>query len=454
MSLRARVLVGFAVIAVVLAVAAVATTRTTERQLLDQIDAELASAGGLQRFERRPGGGGPPTDFFGAILTATGAEIWFAPNVPGEAPPAPDIDFATARAAAASGEHFTTASSGGARYRVRAVADRRTGALAVLALPLDDVDDSVDRLVAVEVAATAAVLGVLALVAWWLVHLGVRPLKQMTATASAIAAGDLSQRVPEVAPGTEAGELAAALNAMLARIEASFEEQARSEERLRRFASDASHELRTPLTTIRGYAELYRTGALREPAELDEAMRRTEQEATRMGDLVEDLLALARLDQRRPLASDPVDLAALVRDAARDARAVDPGRPIDATAAGPVVVTGDGDRLRQVLANLVANALVHTDPATPVAIGAYVDGADGVVEVSDHGPGMTPDVAARAFERFYRGDASRSRHRGGSGLGLAIVEATVGAHGGRVELDTAVGRGTTVRVRLPLAASA
>jgi two-component system OmpR family sensor kinase len=237
---------------------------------------------------------------------------------------------------------------------------------------------------------------------------------------------------------------------MMGTIEQAFADRTKTEDRLKRFVADASHELRTPITTIRGYAELYRNGALDEKAELDEALRRTEQEAVRMGGLVDDLLHLARLDQGRPIERGPVDVAALARDAARDAQAVDPDRPITVEADRPVVVDGDEARLRQVLANLVTNAVVHTEPGTPVSIKATRVGDDAVVEVADRGAGMPPDVAARAFERFYRADPSRSRHRGGSGLGLAIVEATVTAHGGSVALETAPGAGTTVRVTLPL----
>jgi two-component system OmpR family sensor kinase len=273
----------------------------------------------------------------------------------------------------------------------------------------------------------------------------------MTETAVAIADGDLSQRVPDVVPGTEAGELGEALNTMLGRIEGAFAERARSEARLRQFVADASHELRTPVTTIRGYAELYRTGGLRGPGELDSALRRTEDEAVRMGSLVEDLLLLARLDQGRPLQREPVDLDVLARDAVRDAGAVDPDHPVTAVTAGGVVVPGDADRLQQVVTNLVGNARVHTPPGTAVEVRTSREGDRAVLEVADSGPGMPPEVAERAFERFYRADPARSRHQGGTGLGLAIVKATVDAHGGTVSIRSAPGQGTTVRVELPTA---
>jgi two-component system OmpR family sensor kinase len=231
---------------------------------------------------------------------------------------------------------------------------------------------------------------------------------------------------------------------------------------MRRFVADASHELRTPLTTIRGFAELYRQGASRDPAELDRLMRRIEDQAARMGLLVEDLLLLARLDQQRPLECLPVDLLALAADAVSDARAVAPDRRIelvlggdDGDRTGALVVLGDAERLRQVLANLVDNALTHTPAGSPVEVrvgGAALDGRPGAaVEVVDHGQGLTPEQTERVFERFYRADPARSRAVDGTGLGLSIVAALVAAHGGTVEVDSVPGRGARFRVVLPLA---
>ena len=439
MTLRARLLTGMAAIAVVLSAAALFITRTTERHLVDQIDSQL------ERAEVRvpPGPRGGPRErlssvYVGGFDRVTGELVVLAePTLRGEeSRPPPGITIDRARAGVESGAPFTVDG-----YRVLARDDRAF--LLVYALPLVDVDAAVDRLVAAAVAATLAVLAVLGLVAFWVTRLGVRPIKQMTETATAIAGGDLSRRVPEVAPGTEAGDLGVALNTMLGRIES-------SQDRLKRFVADASHELRTPITTIRGYAELYRNGGLDDPGELDEAMRRTEHEAVRMGELVDDLLHLARLDQGRPHAEEDVDLAALARDAVRDARAVDPDRPVQLEADDVVVVRGDEARLRQVLGNLVTNAMVHTEPGTPVSVRAVRRDDCAEIEVVDRGPGMAPEIAERVFERFYRADPGRSRDRGGSGLGLAIVDATVRAHGGRVEIDTAPGAGTTVRVTLPL----
>lgn len=452
MSLRARVLAGAALIAVVLAVGAGVTTTRTEDHLVEQVDAQLAGAGRLPNLGLGFSRTGPErlSALYVGVERDGGVDTLQPSNLSGDLA-TPSIDVEDAVTAARTGRPFTVGSSDDdLRYRARAVIERRTGGIVVLALPLADVDNAVQRLVAVEVATTLAVLAVLAVVAWWVVHLGVRPIKRMTETAAAIAGGELSHRVPEATPGTEAAELGNALNQMLGRIEEAFDERSRSEERLRRFVADASHELRTPVTTVRGYAELYRSGGLAAADELDEAMRRTEQEAVRMGVLIEDLLQLARLDEGRPLAVEPVDVAAIVEDAARDARAVAPDRVVTAEAHGPLVVRGDEHRLRQVVANVVGNALVHTDAGTPIEIRAMR--RDGVVrlEVVDHGAGMAPEVAARAFERFYRADPSRSRHRGGTGLGLAIVHAAVSAHGGSVSLDSEPGRGTTVRIDLPV----
>jgi two-component system OmpR family sensor kinase len=462
-----------ALVAVVLGIAAVAIERSTESHLIAQVDEQLRGVSpqlrGLPPYGGNGGAGGTggtgttiPSDggengrpprlsaMYVGRITATGKlTTLLAPNISDTAPvpviSASDIDRLRAGKAVSVATDVS-----GVRYRVVSRAEGALGGMVVTALPLRDVDDAVRSLEGVELLAVLAVLGVLGLVTWWMVRLGIRPLRSMTATAGAIAAGDLSQRIPERHAGTEAGDLGVALNGMLGRIEEAFDLRTASEDRLRRFIADASHELRTPVTTIRGYAELYRSGALRDAGDLDEAMRRTEQEALRMGALVDDLLHLARLDQGRPLDRAPVDLAALVRDAALDAQAVAPDRAISVVAPGPSVVLGDEARLRQVVANLVGNALVHA-PGAPVELRVGTAGSMAVLEITDSGPGMAPADAAKAFERFYRADASRQRHSGGSGLGLAIVEATVRAHGGTVEIDTEPGGGTTVRAELPIA---
>ena len=320
---------------------------------------------------------------------------------------------------------------------------------------------AIDRLVTIEVVVGLIVLVVLAAAGYGLVRNSLRPLTEVEHTARAIAAGDLSQRVPEGSERTEVGRLSAALNGMLARIESSFraqqasEAQARaSEDRMRRFVADASHELRTPLTSIRGFAELYRQGAVRSPEDTRRLMQRIESEGARMGLLVEDLLQLARLDQQRPLTIVPVDLAEIAGDAVHDARAVQPRRPIslhlDESLTDVPVVLGDEARLRQVVGNLVTNALTHTPEAAKVTVTVAEDADPDVlvIRVADEGPGMAPADAERVFERFYRADASRTREAGGTGLGLAIVASLVAAHGGTVDLWTAPGEGAVFTVRL------
>ncbi|MGH8977482.1 MAG: histidine kinase dimerization/phospho-acceptor domain-containing protein, partial [Acidimicrobiia bacterium] len=337
MSLRARLIVAMAVVGVVLVLAAIAITRTTEDYLVDQLDGRLeeAARAGAMRSPR-PGDPESFSPYYWARIFDDGtAEVGPAPFTSNEEARVPDPPVDEVRDLE-SGKHvfFSADNEGGPRYRMLATG-LPDGSALVVGTPRDDVDDAIARLVRVELAATAAIVAILALVTFWVVRLGVRPIKRMTATASGIAAGDLSQRVPEGVVGTEAAELGTALNQMLGRIEEAFDERTRSEERLRRFVGDASHELRTPVTTIRGYAELYRRGGLHDDAELTEAMRRTEHEAIRMGALVDDLLLLARLDQGRPLDRAAVDLGVLADDAVRDARAVDPGRPITATIRQP-----------------------------------------------------------------------------------------------------------------------
>ena len=362
-----------------------------------------------------------------------------------------------------SGHPDTVASADG-RTQWRVMSTRTPGGYTVvIGLDLERDREAIGHLVVTEIIVGLIVLTVLAVTGYLLVANSLRPLTQVERTAQAIAAGDLSQRVPVGDDRTEVGRLSRSLNTMLSRIEHAFraqqasEEEARaSEERLRRFVADASHELRTPLTSIRGFAELYRQGAVRTEDDVRRLMQRIEAEGGRMGLLVEDLLLLARMDQERPLTIAPVDLAAVAGDAVHDARAVQPDRPIslhlDESLTDVPVVLGDEGRLRQVVGNLLTNALVHTpgDARVTVTVAQAADDPGTlVVTVADEGPGMDRGDAARAFERFYRADASRTRSAGGTGLGLSIVASLVAAHGGSVGLDTAPGRGATVIVRLP-----
>jgi len=457
LSLRTRLLAGMAVVAVVLVAVALLVTTTTSGHLIAQVDDRLEAAD-----RTRPGRPGAPSDdgapgdrfseFYEYVYSGGALDFLTPPNVLLSSSARPDLDADTVKAAALDAPFTIGADDGSGKFRV--IVRAGTGDVRyAAALSLDQVNDTVRQLVLVEVLATAAILAVLGAVTWWVIRLGIRPIKQMTATAVAIADGEaeLDQRVATPAPGTEAGELGIALNQMLERLESAFEAREESQERLRQFVADASHELRTPVTTIRGYAELYRIGGLADDGELDEAMRRTEQEAVRMSRLVDDMLTIAKLGAGRPLDMHPVELTRLLDDAAADARATDRSRPIVVEHDSSLVVTGDEDRLRQVIANVVGNALVHTPPGTRIELRARRDGADAVVEIADDGPGMPQEVAARITERFYRADPGRSRHRGGSGLGLSIADAAVAAHGGTIDVESDLGRGTVVRVRIPLA---
>lgn len=286
-----------------------------------------------------------------------------------------------------------------------------------------------------------------------------RPLSRVERTAAAIAGGDLSRRVEVERPATEVGRLSRSLNAMLSHIESAFAARMESERKMRRFVADASHELRTPLVTIRGFSELYRHGALQNDEDVKAAMGRIESEAKRMGQLVEDLLTLARIDEQRPLEAQPLDLLVLGNDAAMDARAIAPDRTIrviglDSGPARHAPTVGDEARLRQVVANLMTNALRYTPEGSPIEVAVGVapvihGRSDAVIEVRDHGPGISEEDASRVFERFYRADSSRYRETGGTGLGLAIVAALVAQHDGSVRLEETPGGGATLSIRLP-----
>jgi two-component system OmpR family sensor kinase len=338
----------------------------------------------------------------------------------------------------------------GPDYRVRA--EQFQDGTLLVALPLDDVDSTLKRLVAIAAVVTGAALLAAFGLGLWLVRVGLRPLGDIEDTAAEIAGGDLTQRVPED-DRTEVGRLGASLNVMLGRIEEAFSRRAESEEQLRRFVADASHELRTPLAAVSAYAELFERGAQQRPDDLARVMRGIRVETARMQTLIDDLLLLARLDEGRPLTSEPVDLVQVLNDAVDAARAVGPDWPISLDVPPVLTVTGDSMALRQVVDNLLANVRTHTPPATAVRVTAGVTGADAVLEVADEGPGLSPEDSARVFERFYRADPSRSRSRGGSGLGLAVVAALVSAHGGAVEVESEPDAGATFRVRIPLAAA-
>jgi two-component system, OmpR family, sensor kinase len=360
----------------------------------------------------------------------------------------------------------------------------------VIGIDLGNINQVIGRLALTELIVGLVILLILTMATVAVVRANLRPLVDIEETAGEIADGHLNRRVPERDPRTEIGSLGRSLNIMLSQIETAFhareESEAaahHSEERMRRFVADAGHELRTPLTAIRGFAEYYRqrgglvphwdrkapaalaTAGGLTPDDLDRIMQRVEKEAARMGLLVEDLLLLARLDQQRPLARQPIDLLSLAGDAVHDARLLAPSRTIDLSVqpGAAFLVTGDEPRLRQVIGNLMSNALTHTPDGTPIEVLIGSGTLDPrlpnsspavTLDVTDHGPGMTTEQAQRVFERFYRTDQARTRATGGSGLGLAIVNALVTAHGGVASVRTAPNKGATFRIALPLAPEA
>ncbi|MDP9332886.1 MAG: HAMP domain-containing histidine kinase [Actinomycetota bacterium] len=453
MTLRVRLLLGLVVLAAIgLTVAGGVTYREQRSFLSKRVNEQLASAvAAPQQFGARRNDNANP-NAPRSVPFGTYAEVRYDDGTirPVSADTVSTNTKPSLPATITLGQIFTVHHPS---YRVLAgrVIDQQLDqpATLVVAVPLRDMSEALHRLLFVELIVALGVLLGLAVLAWWVVKLGLRPLEDMQQTAGAIAAGDLSRRVEIVDEHTEVGRLGLALNEMMQRIQTAFEARAASEARLRRFVGDASHELRTPLTSIRGYAELFRRGAADRPEDLAKAMRRIEEEANRMGSLVDDMLLLARLEQGRPLERQPVDLTRITRDAVDDARAVAPNRPIDYSPNGAIFVPGDEARLRQVLANLLQNANRHTPPDTPVHV-QVVEGVDeALIEVADEGPGMQSDDTSRVFERFWRSDPSRTRASGGAGLGLAIVAAIADAHGGHAEVLSTPGLGSTFRVHLP-----
>ena len=328
--------------------------------------------------------------------------------------------------------------------------DSDSGGSYVVAVSLSNVQSSLRHLALIELIVSVGVLVMLAGLAWLVVKLGLRPLARMEGTAKEIAAGDLTRRVQPATEKTEVGRLGLALNSMLAQIERAFNERQRSELRMRRFLADASHELRTPLSAIRGYAELFRIGAASDSEHRERAMRRIEDESTRMGGLVNDLLTLARLEEVRERNRVELDLVQIVAEAVEDTRVAARDRVISFKSPGSLPMLGDSDQLRQVIGNLLANAVRHTPPGTPVEVHLARHLHEAVLVVRDFGPGLAPGTEAQVFGRFWRASESRSRKGGGSGLGLAVVAAVVEAHGGEVRAENAAEGGARFEVSLPL----
>jgi two-component system OmpR family sensor kinase len=471
-SLRARLLLAVGVVVLVaLTILSGATYSALRNTLYAQVDATLASAelplvnavlydGGISpeevarfapgMFVEVRGPRGQP--FLGEeIASETPGGQTYTPRLPARLPVNLDVpDREVVFNAPAS-------QPGGPLFRVQ-VTTLGGGAALILAAPLTQATTTLRFLLAFELIVGAAALVAALALAWGLVGIGLKPLQDMERTTAAIAAGEWDRRVPEGERTTELGRLARSFNVMLDRIQDAFARRdateaqlRRSEEQLRRFVADASHELRTPVAAVAAYAELFERGARQRPEDLARVLTGIRTETARMAQLVEDLLLLARLDEGRPLAREPVELVGLVAEALEAARAVGPSWPVELVARRAVEVVGDRGRLRQVVDNLLANVRGHTPEGTRTRVRVAEEGGLAVVEVADNGPGLPPDTLSRVFERFYRADPSRTRSRGGAGLGLAIVAAIVAAHGGRVEARNNPEGGATFTIRLPLA---
>ena len=495
MSLRTRLLIALGFVAIVALVAADFATYSSLRSfLLDRVDETLAASHepAQQVVDPDSGpapglGGGGPGGSGGPVPNSNGnalggLEATTAVVVRTAAGQTATYAYCPQRYACSSGGAYlprlpaqikgfgrhggiaepstffdaSSAESGGPQFRVVAI-QLQNGDQLIMAAPLTDTNQTLHRLLLIELSVTGGAILLAIAAGWWLVRIGLRPLRDIERTAGAIAEGRLDQRVPGENASTEVGRLATALNVMLGRIQDAFTARDRtegalrqSETRLRQFVADASHELRTPVAAVSAYAELFERGADSRPEDLARVMQGIRGETTRMGHLVEDLMLLARLDEDRPIERAPVDLVALAGEAIEAARAVGPEWPIELHAKQPVEVSGDRSRLRQVFDNLLANVRAHTPAGTHTSVNIGQDDATAVCTIADDGPGISADTADRLFERFYRVDPSRSRASGGAGLGLSIVAAIVDAHGGNVTAAPAPdGRGAVFTFRIP-----
>ncbi|WP_082098713.1 sensor histidine kinase [Demequina iriomotensis] len=462
LTLRSRVLIGLGAIAAIAIAIAIIVTGVTHSFLVGQLDDRLASSSASVGSRGEPHlvtecgsgdasatdeDGDRPSDVFrGFVDTAGNCYVFFTPNTMDSDDTAPVF---TDAALPTEGSAYLTvpSSSGDGEYRVLARATSIGSD--VTALPMDGVEAATNRLIVIEALGLAAVFAGLAVVGWFVINLGITPMRRMVDASARIADGDLDVRLEGAGHGSESAELATSLNTMIGTLTDALDERERSEARLREFVADASHELRTPLTTVLGYAELYRRGAIARDEDVADAWRRTEAEAERMKRLVEDMLTLARYDAEPQLNPIRLDLSRVCEEVVRDATAAREGVTFMLDAPEAVTIEGDPDRLRQAVINVVTNAAVHGGDHVTVRV--RQDDALARVEVVDDGPGMSPEVAARATERFVRGDHSRARATGGSGLGLSITAAIVAVHGGTLEVRSAEGEGTTVAIALPIA---
>jgi len=465
MKLRTRVLIGFTMIFVIVIAAGFFTVTAQRNQLYDQIDNRLVTTPlppqvrTAQPPDRSPEGSDPPaagdvdrvaavpvdgdniSDLYVAVLTDSGQ---FRPVIEGQRlDDAPDLQSLLEDPLAANSFRTIGGVNGTSTFRVLLLEGSDTSLNAIVAVPVDDVEDTIGQLRYILFGVVGLTLLALVMIASWINRFGLRPIAAMTDVATAITSGERDRRAAVDSDSTEAGRLGEALNVML-------DERDSTETRLREFVSNASHELRTPLTSIRGYLDLYANGGFRQPGELDDAMRRLQGESERMSLLVDDLLVLAKLDEERPLDIGEVRLDEVARDVAALALAAHPDRQITVRIAQEITLQGDRMRLQQALAVLVENAVRHTPQAASIQVSATRSDRHVELSVADTGPGLTEEEAAAVFDRFARGDRSRSRSTGGSGLGLSIARSIVRAHGGDISVTTTPGGGATFRITLPV----
>ena len=435
--------------------------------LLNQLDAQVREASNRTVMQLTSPGQGPQPGFslgqssgtMVALVSGGVATSGFVLDENGDVLDLTEAELASLDQMTPSREARTVSIAELGAYRIEAQTVTADGAVVVTGLPLADVTSTLSRQIVVIVAVTAGAMALAALAGFLIIRLALRPLDRVTATATRVAElpldrGDvaLAERVPasDTDPRSEVGRVGLAFNRMLEHVASALTSRQQSENKVRQFVADASHELRTPLASIRGYAELTRRTAPELPDDVAHSLGRIESEATRMTSLVEDLLLLARLDSKPELAMSDVDLSLVLVDAVSDAHVAGPDHVWDLELPEePVIVSGDAHRLHQVIANLLANARVHTPAGSTVQVSVHTTGESAEVRIADDGPGIDPELVPVLFERFVRGDSSRSRHAGSTGLGLAIVRAVVDAHGGTVGVRSEPGN-TVFTVTLPL----
>ena len=457
----------------------VGTMTTVQQYLLDEVDRKIDEvAAGLSpslttsdfaSFDTT-GQTGSRSSYFLAAVSEDG-EVLASNLEPDNSEYQPDVGGITQSFILNNAPNFTVQSlDGNTEWRLHAYSLRiiheanmtQEDATLIIGVDLEESKQTVGRFATIFLLFGLAAVLLSAILTRFLVTTTFRPLREVEMTAARFAGGDFSQRLGGAAPNTEVGRLTRSLNTMLSRIDRAFADRADTIEQMRRFIGDASHELRTPLVSVRGYAELYRMGALTKKAEVAQAMERIEKEAERMTTLVTDLLELARLDEAKPMELEPVNLVNLAHDQAMDAQASAPGRTVtlwhegelvhDPTAIPPITLSAEENKIRQVLANLLQNALRFSPDDTPieVIVERETNPARGVISVVDHGEGIPLQLRDKIFQRLFRADTSRARETGGSGLGLAIVDTIVKRHKGTIRVEETPGGGATFRVSLPL----